>query len=110
MKPLKLFKQQRRFDSTNRPTINDKVMFSPCKMSTAQQDQSITINKPMIRKYLKPNQICLVIKHWPYLIEVQFPNQEDTDLVSPEFLFKPELTKAGKTILGENWDKLFKSA
>ena len=102
---LKIFKEPTRYSATNRPKPGTRLLFSPVKQMI---DGLFTPdNRTLTRSYLKQNNICIVVENTKNLVLIQFPNQKDTDLVSPEFLITIELTKIGTSILGDNWKQVF---
>ncbi len=102
---LNIFKEPTRYSQNHRPKLQTRLLFSPVKRIV---DGVYKIdNRQMIRDHLKENSICTVIKNNKNTVLVQFPEQNDTDLVSPEFLITIELTKQGKIILGDKWKRAF---
>ena len=86
-----------RLSHKNRPNINEKLFFSP--VIRLIDGVFIDDNRTLLQDYMKHNNVCTCVKHGDYTEHVRFSNQKQTDIVSPEFLLRMELTKQGKQLL-----------
>jgi len=88
-----------RLSQKDRPKINEKCFFSP----VIQLIDGVFIDdtRVLLHDYMKHNSVCTVTKHGNYIDHVKFGNNKHTDIVSPEFLLRMELTKQAKQLLSE---------
>jgi len=82
-----------RLSLKNRPSIKEQCFFSPC----IELVSGVFIDDT--RKLLVNELLCTVTRHGDRVEHVKFRTEEH--IVSPEFLLRKELTKYGKTVLGE---------
>jgi len=93
------------YNETNRPAVGEVCIFQPVKLyhpGVFKID-----NRPLCKLHLVHGRVKVIHNH-PNLVEVSFlsmlgkplfRSKKKTDLVSPEFLMKIELTDEGKKLL-----------
>lgn len=105
MTPIEIFKNGERFGIKNLPTVGQRCFYMPGLFLAPN------IFIPNYQKCIKPYiNICsqCIVERVPKnsskkpklrnVVEVKFLNQNETDIVSPEFLVSFELTKEGKEL------------
>ena len=94
---VKLTTNETRYSQGKRPVKGQTVVFLPAHKLT---DNFFELYNPSSPKFIPPHikigTDCVVVSNSKFLTEVQFKGQEQTDLVSPEFLVKRYLTQAAK--------------
>ncbi len=107
MNTIEIFKNGERFNIKHLPEIGQQCFYMPGIYLVPSL--FIPDYRTCIKSYIKPCAQCIVkrvpdknneekpkLKH---LVEVIFMNQNDTDIVSPDFLVSVELTEEGMEIL-----------
>ncbi|KKL68759.1 hypothetical protein LCGC14_2121770 [marine sediment metagenome] len=90
---MKLVKNTYRFSDTHKPVVGSKCILSIAKQLTQTIYQEV--ERVLVPFQLKGGLRCEVTSNLKYLTEVQFAHKDTTDLVSPCFLIKRDLTVAG---------------
>lgn len=95
-----LFKTHDRYSEHDRPEVGDRCFFSHALRLLGEEFV------PMEKTLLRQSTQCVVVKNHPHVIEVVFDGSDQTDLVSPEFLIRRELTIFGKRFFHDTKDKM----
>ncbi len=105
MNTIEIFKNGERFGAKNLPSIGQRCFYMP---GTFLAPNVFVPNYwKCIKSYIKISSQCIVERvpkdgrgkpKLRNVVEVRFLNQNDTDIVSPDFLVSVELTAEGKEL------------
>jgi len=95
-----IYKQAGRYSVSKRPAPGERCIFSHATILTTAI--SCSQSKAFDREEIYQNAFVTVVRNRPHLIEATFDGAKHTDLISPEFLIKAELTKFGEAMLASN--------
>ncbi len=96
MSIIAIFKNTERFSKTNMPKPGQECFYCPGHWLVP--DVFIPEYKTCVKPYIRPFAICKVLEQNKkmHLVSVRFGTQEETDVVSPDFLLPVVLSDAGK--------------
>ena len=99
MSIIAIFKNGERFTQDKRPKIGQKCFYCPGVWLVP--DVFVPDYRTCIKPYIKPLAICEVTGATEHLAIVKFGDQEETNLISPDFLVAVELTAVGKELFND---------
>ena len=94
---MKIFKKTTRFSPLNKPAINEKCIFSPATQLTTNHFEEMESFDSFLDIHI--GDACTVVETTEHLVNVKFSNEENSLLVSPEFLVSQELTASALNAL-----------
>ena len=100
----KIFKNTERYSDATRPTIGETCFFSHAIILL--KDELVPKTKPFLHEHIKQDSTVKIKRNLDHIVEVMFLNSDQTDLVSPEFLLKRELTAFGQAFFDQNKEKM----
>ena len=96
----KIFKNTSRYSDATRPAIGESCFFSHA--ITLLKDELVPKTKHFLHEWIKQDSIVKIKRNLDHTVEVRFTNSDQTDLVSPEFLIRRELTAFGQAFFDQN--------
>ena len=96
----RIFKSTSRYSDLSRPEIGERCFFS--HGYALIRGEFVEKSKTFIHEWIKQNAIVVVKRNGEHVVEVLFDGADETDLVSPEFLMRTELTEFGRAFFNEN--------
>jgi len=96
MSILAIFKNTERFSQAKMPKPGQKCFYCPGHWLVP--DVFVPEYRTCVKPYIRPFAICEVVEPHKdkHLVYVRFGSQQETDLVSPDFLIPVVLTDRGK--------------
>lgn len=96
-----LFKDRQtdRYSESKRPVEGERCFFSHALCLI--QGEFVERKKEFVFEWIKQNAVVRVIGNTMHLVEVMFDGASESDLVSPEFLKRVELTEFGQVFFDQ---------
>ena len=100
----RIYKSSSRYSDEKRPSMGEKCLFlhGLCLIP----GEFVSRGKEFVREWISQGALVRVLRNKDHLVEVMFPGALDSDLVSPDFLMKAELTAFGKAFFSQHFDEM----